>query len=168
MPKKKAAVIDQEQLIAVARDGLSGIAKDADIGEFHPVTEDDGVWLVQADSLQAGYPGWLWTISITAGEDGRLTVAEVNLLPGDNALRSPDWVPWSERLEEYRRLEAEREASELDDDADDADDDDGDDGDDPLDGIDIEVLDVDMDPGPLEIPDPPNDVFDHVDFDEEN
>lgn len=171
MPKKKAApVIDSDQLVATAREGLAGVAGAGDVGEFLPATETDGLWRVQALSLQKGYPGWLWTVLITPGEDGRLSVTEVNLLPGDDSLLSPDWVPWSERMDDYRRQEAEREASELLDlDADvDDDDDDADDLDDVLDGIDIDQLDLDLDPSPLEVPDDPNDVFDHVDLDDED
>ena len=167
MPRKKSADVDHDELYAVAREGLVGVAADNQIGAFLPPEEKDGVWTVRAHSQQPGYPGWLWTVTMTAGDDGRLTVTEVHLLTGDTALLAPDWVPWSERLEEYRRLEAEREASEADDD-DDADVlDDDDDGDDPLDGIDIDELADDMDPAPLEIPEPPSDVFDHIDFDDD-
>jgi hypothetical protein len=171
MPRKKASpAIDPEQLTAVAREGLAGIAAEGEVGEFLPASETDGVWTVQARSLQRGYPGWLWTVLVTPADDGRLTVTEVNLLPGDDSLLSPDWVPWSERMDDYRRQEAEREAAELLDlDADtDDDDDDDDDLDDVLDGIDIDQLDIDLDPSPLEVPDEPNDVFDHVDLDEED
>jgi hypothetical protein len=66
-------------------------------------------------------------------------------MPGEGALLAPDWVPWSERLEEYRAAQAAAgepdETAVLDeDDPDDLDDDDHDDdhGDDPDDGIDFE------------------------------
>ena len=75
---------------------------------------------------------------------------------------APDWVRWAERLEEYQRLEAERES---DDTAADDDDDDGLDIDDALDGIDIDQLD--LEPLALEIPEEPSDVFDHVDLEED-
>ena len=32
------------------------------------------------------------------------------LLPGENSLVAPDWVPWSERLADYKALQAELEA----------------------------------------------------------
>jgi hypothetical protein len=75
-------------------------------------------------------------------------VLETELMPGEGALLAPDWVPWSERLEEYRAAQAAAgepdETAELaDEDPDDADDDldddlDDDHGDDPDDGIDFE------------------------------
>jgi len=173
MPKKKAAAVSPDALVAAATEGLVGIAAPGEVGDFLPPTEENGVWTVSAKSLQAGYPGWLWTVTVIPAEDGRMTVAEVNLLPGDDSLLSPEWVPWSDRLEEYQRHEAEREANELllaeaaDEDDDDEDTDDADYLDDVLDGIDIDQLDIDLDPAPLEVPDEPNDVFDHVDFEEE-
>ena len=46
-----------------------------------------------------GYVGWQWAVTIARvpGED-RITVDEVVLLPGEQALLAPAWVPWHERL----------------------------------------------------------------------
>jgi hypothetical protein len=46
-----------------------------------------------------GYVGWHWavTVAVVPGEDA-VTVDEVVLLPGDQALLAPAWVPWHERL----------------------------------------------------------------------
>lgn len=46
-----------------------------------------------------GYVGWHWAVTVARapGED-RVTVDEVVLLPGDEALLAPAWVPWHERL----------------------------------------------------------------------
>lgn len=50
-------------------------------------------------SLQPGYVGWHWAVTLgrVPGEDA-VTVDEVVLLPGDQALLAPAWVPWHERL----------------------------------------------------------------------
>jgi hypothetical protein len=47
----------------------------------------------------AGYRGWRWsvTLSVAPGSDSA-TIDEVVLLPGPDALLSPKWVPWSERV----------------------------------------------------------------------
>ncbi|ROS78752.1 DUF3027 domain-containing protein [Cellulomonas sp. PhB143] len=46
-----------------------------------------------------GYRGWHWTVTLARVPRGRTaTVCEVELLPGDEALLAPDWLPWSERL----------------------------------------------------------------------
>ncbi len=46
-----------------------------------------------------GYVGWHWAVTLARvpGED-QVTVDEVVLLPGDQALLAPAWVPWHERL----------------------------------------------------------------------
>jgi hypothetical protein len=46
-----------------------------------------------------GYQGWHWTVTLARVPRGRsATVCEVELLPGDDAILAPEWVPWSERL----------------------------------------------------------------------
>ena len=62
---------------------------------------------------------------------------ETELMPGESALLAPDWVPWSDRLAEYRAAQeaaglaaAESEDEPADDDDDDDDDDEDDDDDD--------------------------------------
>jgi hypothetical protein len=46
-----------------------------------------------------GYLGWHWAVTLARvpGED-EITLDEVVLLPGDEALLAPAWVPWHERL----------------------------------------------------------------------
>jgi hypothetical protein len=46
-----------------------------------------------------GYVGWRWAVTVARvpGEDS-VTVDEVVLLPGEQALLAPAWVPWHERL----------------------------------------------------------------------
>lgn len=50
-------------------------------------------------STLPGYVGWYWAVTVAraAGEDA-VTVDEVVLLPGEQALLAPAWVPWHERL----------------------------------------------------------------------
>lgn len=46
-----------------------------------------------------GYRGWHWAVTVARVPRGRTaTVCEVHLLPGDDALLGPAWVPWAERL----------------------------------------------------------------------
>jgi hypothetical protein len=94
-----------------------------------------------------GYPGWNWTITIAHLPGAEPTVVESELTPADGALLAPDWVPWSERMDDYRAAQAAVAEAGTDDDDDDLDDDDDDDlgsallhgGD--LDGVDIDELD---------------------------
>lgn len=48
---------------------------------------------------QAGYPGWRWavTVAYVPGDTG-VTIDEVVLLPGQDAIVAPPWVPWRERI----------------------------------------------------------------------
>ena len=54
-----------------------------------------------------GYPGWYWTVTVARVEDEEPTVLELELLPGDGALLAPEWVPWAERLADYRAHQVE-------------------------------------------------------------
>ncbi len=47
----------------------------------------------------AGYSGWEWAV-VVAGYPGagHVTVSEVVLVPGPDALLAPPWLPWEERL----------------------------------------------------------------------
>lgn len=46
-----------------------------------------------------GYTGWRWAVTVaTAGPEDPVTVSEVVLLPGPEALTAPEWVPWSDRV----------------------------------------------------------------------
>lgn len=125
----------------------------------------EGVVTVTFPTTLPGYPGWSWTVSLSDVSDIEPSVLEVELMPGEGALLAPDWVPWADRLEEYLLHEK---VIAIHDDPEESDDDDDDDFDDDVDGVDIDQLDVELDPTPLEVPEEPNDVFDHVDLDEED
>lgn len=50
-------------------------------------------------SLDPAYRGWRWAVTLARIPRGKaVTVDEVVLLPGDDAMLAPQWVPWSERL----------------------------------------------------------------------
>ena len=45
------------------------------------------------------YVGWRWAVTLTrASRQKRVTIDEVVLLPGDDAIVAPEWVPYRERL----------------------------------------------------------------------
>jgi hypothetical protein len=49
--------------------------------------------------LDPAYHGWRWAVSVVrASRAKNVTVSESVLLPGDDAMLSPAWVPWSDRL----------------------------------------------------------------------
>ncbi|MGL6235032.1 MAG: DUF3027 domain-containing protein [Segniliparus sp.] len=52
------------------------------------------------ESLLPGYRGWRWS-AVVAGcpDQDKITVSEVALLPGPDALVAPEWVPWERRVQ---------------------------------------------------------------------
>jgi len=70
-----------------------------------------GVWLgAEADAElvvthsfacpHPGYVGWRWTVTMVRVPRGRAgTVTEVDLMPGEDSLLAPAWVPWSQRIQ---------------------------------------------------------------------
>jgi hypothetical protein len=96
------------------------------------VSEGDGVVSVLFECALPGYPGWKWTVSVASLPDAEPSVLEVELMPAEGALLSPDWVPWSDRLADYKaaQIAAGEEIDDADDTDDEPDDDDDEDADD--------------------------------------
>lgn len=91
------------QYETLAREALLEITPAQTIGALaSESTDDDGVITVRFASLLGGYPGWQWNVSLAHVDGYDPTVIEAELLPDQGALLSPDWVPWSERLAEYK------------------------------------------------------------------
>jgi hypothetical protein len=50
-------------------------------------------------TLDPAYHGWRWAVTLARASRAKVvTVDDVVLLPGDEAIRAPEWVPWSDRL----------------------------------------------------------------------
>lgn len=73
-------------------------------GEFISETEvEKGAIDVRFECLMRGYEGWHWVVTLTQLDKRKQAmVAEVNLMAGENAILAPDWVPWAERLAQFR------------------------------------------------------------------
>jgi hypothetical protein len=130
-------MLEMATLHDVALAALLEITDESAIGAPAGQTDEgDGVVSVLFDSAMPGYPGWKWTVSIAQLADTEPSVLEVELMPAEGALLSPDWVPWSDRLAEYNAAQAAEvseasESEDSDDDSDSDDDDDDDSDDDP-------------------------------------
>ncbi len=117
----------------LARTALLEVTPDSTVGAFvDAVDEGDDVVSLRFANRMPGYPGWRWTVSVAKIGDDEPTVLEVELMPGDGSLVAPEWVPWSERLAEYRAAQ-EGEDGHGDDDESDEDDDESDDDDEDAD-----------------------------------
>ncbi len=175
-------VTTQSRYLELARGALLEITTADTIGAYAGETDEgNGAVSVLFDSAQPGYPGWKWTVSIAHVEGQEPTVLEAELMPGEGALLAPDWVPWSDRLADYKA--AQEALGVLDDDSDDDDpdddddvaDDDSDDEDDDLDDLDDELDEDDVlgndvlhggDLDGVDIDDPDSDDDDDDEFDD--
>ena len=62
--------------------------------------EDKGVVTHQFACSASGYPGWVWAVTVAHVEGAPgVTVDEVVMLPGDDAIIAPPWVPWRDRIQ---------------------------------------------------------------------
>ena len=63
------------------------------------IDEDDHVTDFRFESKKRGYEGWEWSVTLYHDTDiDEWTVNESSLVPTDQALMPPAWVPWKDRL----------------------------------------------------------------------
>nr|WP_240188461.1 DUF3027 domain-containing protein [Nakamurella flavida] len=87
-------------LLELARRVAQEEAGSADrVGDFlGSRAEDDVASTLSFAALDPGYRGWRWSVTVAQVGDDAPTVSEVLLLPGDEALVPPPWLPWAERV----------------------------------------------------------------------
>ena len=179
-----ASIVPDAVLLAsvdLGLDALREIAPENAVGApAGHLVEDEHTLSLLFECRLPGYPGWYWTVTLARVDDeSSPTVLEAELMPGDTALVAPDWIPWSERLADYRAAQdalraakadedessGEHEGDESDDDLDDdVDEDDVDDDDvdeDDVDGLDVDVDDLDVDVDGLDVDALDDDELDH-------
>jgi hypothetical protein len=102
---------DPKRFIDLARSAAVETAGEKAVSNFIDVIDEgEGAFSYIFESKLDGYQGWQWSVTIFDAPDGNQTISEVVLLPGDKALLAPAWVPWSERLADWKALQAELEA----------------------------------------------------------
>lgn len=100
--RRVLAVPDAVGAAAVETARAAAVADGRDwVGEHLGVTaEGERVVTHRFTSTQPGYRGWLWAVTLARAPRAKtVTVDEVVLLPGPDALLAPEWVPWSDRLQ---------------------------------------------------------------------
>lgn len=87
------------EAVELAREAITEVGPEH-VGEhLGTVAEAERVVMHLFDCGLPGYRGWRWTVTVARAPRSRqVTVSETVLLPGPEALRPPDWVPWDERL----------------------------------------------------------------------
>jgi hypothetical protein len=74
------------------------------------VDEGEGITTFLFESKKLGYLGWRWSVTIYQADPvSEPSLCEVVMVPGDDSLIAPSWVPWSERLADYQALQLELE-----------------------------------------------------------
>ena len=87
--------------IELARHALQEITDPITVGEYLAAApEAERLVTHLFDCTLSGYRGWRWAVTLSRVPRSRTaTVCEMALLPGEEALLAPAWVPWAERLE---------------------------------------------------------------------
>ena len=87
--------------IDVARAALLEDVDAADVGEhLGAYAEGERVVTHLFACTRRGYPGWRWSVTVArASRHKQVTVDEVVLVPGEEAIVAPTWVPYRERLQ---------------------------------------------------------------------
>src|SRR5688572_14477657 len=86
--------------VDAARSALLEEVSAADVGEHlgHTVEGDRVVSHLFA-CTRRGYLGWYWSVTVArASRQKSVTVDEIVLVPGDEAIVAPEWVPYKERV----------------------------------------------------------------------
>lgn len=123
VPHKLRRTSKVDEILAAAKDvalqGVQEIAPAHAIGLVHHVrAEEERLSTHLFECTLPGYRGWFWFATLSRAPRSRVaTICEVGLLPGDDALIAPDWVPWADRvrpedLEENAESDAEESAGE--------------------------------------------------------
>jgi hypothetical protein len=95
-----ANAVDLAREAAVAEAATDLPVGPAAVGaHLESLAEDDGSVTHYFAAEQGGYRGWSWAVTLAAGApEGPVTVSEVVLIPGAEALIAPGWVPWERRI----------------------------------------------------------------------
>lgn len=76
--------------------------------------EDSHLTSYRFEAKLKGYSGWEWHVFLyQSKKSAPPTISEVVMLPGENALIAPSWIPWSERRAEIEKALADSAAADL-------------------------------------------------------
>lgn len=94
------------EAVETAKHALFDFADDDEVGEYLGATADDERVVTHRFAAQvAGYRGWEFFVTLARAPRSKVvTVCESGMLPGDDALLAPEWVPWRERASEEERV----------------------------------------------------------------
>src|SRR5690625_3970427 len=94
------------EAVDIAKTAITEFADVHDIGAHLGVTADDERLVTHRFVAKVpGYGGWEFFATLARAPRAKnITVCETGMLPGENAIVAPDWVPWMERASEEERI----------------------------------------------------------------
>lgn len=86
--------------VDTAREALVAVAERGSVGEHLGMEMvEERLATHYFASASRAYVGWRWAVSVARVPRSKVvTVCEVELVPGEGAVLSPEWVPYAERL----------------------------------------------------------------------
>ena len=103
-PTATAGEAKRDAALVAARD-IARQAAEAEVGtemvgdHLGVVMEDERLATHTFACLSPAYVGWRWAVTLARAPRAKtITVNDVVLLPGPQALVAPEWLPWSERV----------------------------------------------------------------------
>ena len=94
------------EAVDLARTALEDFAEHDEIGEHLGATADDERAVTHRFAAEVpGYRGWAFFVTLARAPRSKvITVSETGMLPGEDALIAPEWVPWMDRASEEERV----------------------------------------------------------------
>ena len=100
--RTRPPAVDQAcaEAVDLARAVAEATAKPLPVGEhLGAKSEGDRVVTHYFAAEDPAYHGWRWAVTVArAARAKNVTVSECSLLPGEDAVLAPQWIPWLERL----------------------------------------------------------------------
>jgi hypothetical protein len=89
------------EAVEVARAAAVEEAGEHEVGEYVGAEAEDEASVTHLfDADRPGYRGWRWAVTVAGADlETEVTVSEVVLLPGPDALVAPEWIPWQQRVQ---------------------------------------------------------------------
>ncbi|MDO4244200.1 MAG: DUF3027 domain-containing protein [Actinomyces sp.] len=97
----KDRTLTSPAVVEAARTALACLTEPEAVGEHVGASLDAERTVTHLfDCMLTGYRGWRWAVTVARPPRGRsATICEMELLPGEDALLAPAWVPWVDRLQ---------------------------------------------------------------------
>jgi hypothetical protein len=107
VPSRKPRLDDVlAEAVEIARAALEDFTEPGEVGEHLGATADDERVVTHRFVANVpGYRGWAFFATLARAPRSKvITISETGMLPGDNALLAPEWVPWMDRASEEERI----------------------------------------------------------------